>query len=267
MPLRMPGQEIYHVVSCGPAGEANSGAPKLVTNWTKPSGHATMGSMSASDAAPLPRLGEGFFDVRGSSRSMRLSWYSDTGIAVFSIWQGGTCTGTFRLPIEELPRLIGALQRGPADVRGSGDPYGNAGMPRQLPGAPTDPRLRVVPGYSGPREADFSGPATGDFRALRPDDPSGLPGYGAVNGTGGYGAANGGGAYSATSGYGPANGYGTANGGGAYGAANGYGATNGYGAASGGGAYGAASGAGGHGGTGSYAVVNGGAGAPTGASP
>jgi hypothetical protein len=27
---------------------------------------------------------------------MRLSWYADTGVAVFSIWQGGTCTGTFR---------------------------------------------------------------------------------------------------------------------------------------------------------------------------
>ncbi len=37
--------------------------------------------MSASDAAPLPRLGEVFFDVRGNSRSMRLSWYADTGIA------------------------------------------------------------------------------------------------------------------------------------------------------------------------------------------
>ena len=57
-----------------------------------------MGTMSASDAAPLPRLGEVFFDVRGSSRSMRLSWYADTGVSVFSIWQGGTCTGTFRLP-------------------------------------------------------------------------------------------------------------------------------------------------------------------------
>jgi len=55
-----------------------------------------MGCMSASDAAPLPRLGEVFFDVRGESRTMRLSWYADTGVAVFSIWQGGTCTGTTR---------------------------------------------------------------------------------------------------------------------------------------------------------------------------
>jgi hypothetical protein len=72
-----------------------------------------MGSMSASDAAPLPRLGEVYFDVRGDSRSMRLSWYADTGVAVFSIWQGGTCTGTFRLPIADLPRMVQALQRGP----------------------------------------------------------------------------------------------------------------------------------------------------------
>ncbi len=69
--------------------------------------------MSASDAAPLPRLGEVFFDVRGSSRSMRLSWYADTGVAVFSIWQGGMCTGTFRLPIGDLSRMVDILQRGP----------------------------------------------------------------------------------------------------------------------------------------------------------
>src|SRR5215470_17110492 len=72
-----------------------------------------MGCMSASDAAPLPRLGEVFFDVRGNSRSMRLSWYADTGVAVLSIWQGGMCTGTFRLAIADLPRMVETLQRGP----------------------------------------------------------------------------------------------------------------------------------------------------------
>ena len=134
-----------------------------------------MGSMSASDAAPLPRLGEVFFDVRGSSRSMRLSWYADIGISVFSIWQGGTCTGTFRLPPEELPRMIDALQRGMyADPR---DPRGMGGSVRQLPGAPTDPRLTALAGYAGARdfgrEADFTGPVTGDFRALHADDQAG----------------------------------------------------------------------------------------------
>jgi hypothetical protein len=80
-----------------------------------------MGTMSASDAAPLPRLGEVFFDVRGNSRSMRLSWYADTGVAVFSIWQGGMCTGTFRLAIADLPRMIETLQRGPSGQRAEWD--------------------------------------------------------------------------------------------------------------------------------------------------
>src|SRR5215469_3218462 len=83
--------------------------------------------MSASDPAPLPRLGEVFFDVRGDSRSMRLSWYADTGIAVFSIWQGGRCTGTFRLPIEDLARMTEILQRGPQGRRAGSRPDNRAG--------------------------------------------------------------------------------------------------------------------------------------------
>ena len=96
-----------------------------------------MGSMSASDAAPLPRLGEVYFDVRGESRSMRLSWYADTGVAVFSIWQGGTCTGTFRLPIADLPRMVEALQRGPhGGTRDAGGPQDDrrATELRSMPG-------------------------------------------------------------------------------------------------------------------------------------
>ena len=101
-----------------------------------------MGCMSASDAAPLPRLGEVFFDVRGESRTMRLSWYADTGVAVFSIWQGGTCTGTFRLPIADLPRMVEALQRGP---HGHDDQ-----VTGELPGS-REPRLPATPGPPPPR--------------------------------------------------------------------------------------------------------------------
>src|SRR4029077_4434217 len=111
-----------------------------------------MGSMSASDAAPLPRLGEVFFDVRGESRTMRLSWYADNGVAVFSIWQGGTCTGTFRLPIADLPRMVEALRRGPHghDDQGTGGQPG-AREPRP-PAAPAPPR-RGAPPARGPRAA------------------------------------------------------------------------------------------------------------------
>src|SRR5215469_11926111 len=69
-------------------------------------GRATIGNMSEADAVPLPREGEVFFDVRGEARSMRLSWYADSKVAVFSIWQGNRCTGTFRLPFVDLTRMI-----------------------------------------------------------------------------------------------------------------------------------------------------------------
>jgi hypothetical protein len=101
-----------------------------------------MGSMSASDPAPLPRLGEVFFDVRGESRSLRLSWYAGTQVAVFSIWQGSTCTGTFRLPMADLPRMVATLRQGPP-----------------VPGP--------VPAGAGRARP----PATGDYAAGRPAGP------------------------------------------------------------------------------------------------
>ena len=75
--------------------------------------------MSEPDAVPLPRDGEVFFDVRGDARSMRLSWYADSNVAVFSIWQGNRCTGTFRLPFADLSRMVQTLQSG-SPLTGSG---------------------------------------------------------------------------------------------------------------------------------------------------
>jgi hypothetical protein len=118
-----------------------------------------MGSMSASDAAPLPRLGEVFFDVRGESRTMRLSWYADTGVAVFSIWQGGTCTGTFRLPIPDLPRMVEALQGGP-------HAQDNLVPGEQVPGEQPGSRERrppTVPSQRGPARPARPDPLDGDI--------------------------------------------------------------------------------------------------------
>src|SRR5213082_888067 len=129
-----------------------------------------MGCMSASDAAPLPRLGEVFFDVRGESRSMRLSWYADTGVAVFSIWQGGTCTGTFRLPIADLPRMIEALQRGPHSDAGE------AGGPQDGPRATEHHGMPGQEGRTGHDAGHASGQyGTGDYgRTERYDVPGDL---------------------------------------------------------------------------------------------
>jgi len=120
-----------------------------------------MGSMSASDAAPLPRLGEVFFDVRGSARSLRLSWYADTGVAVFSIWQAGTCTGTFRLPMADLQRMIETLRQGPGGRRAPGQPatepgygpepgYGWDGQDAAPPGCASGEDSGGYPASAGP---------------------------------------------------------------------------------------------------------------------
>jgi hypothetical protein len=132
-----------------------------------------MGSMSASDAAPLPRLGEVFFDVRGNSRSMRLSWYADTGVAVLSIWQGGMCTGTFRMAIADLPRMVQTLQRGPGGQRPEWDAETQAAGPAAEPESAMA-RVRAMPPL--PSEdllAESEGPRTGaaEYQARPADDP------------------------------------------------------------------------------------------------
>jgi hypothetical protein len=179
--------------------------------------------MPGSDVAPLPRLGEVFFDVRGNSRTMRLSWYADTGVAVFSIWQGGTCTGTFRVPIADLPRLVDALKRGPAgatapgaDVPGAARQVQNASaaMPEgpggpslraggSVPGPPGDPLAAGAPaaGYPGPapyadagQHGSLAGYGAPDRRHVRSDpgayggypDPAARGGYAEPGAYGGY---------------------------------------------------------------------------------
>jgi hypothetical protein len=138
-------------------------------NWTDRTVRATIESMSVPDAAPLPRLGEVFFDVRGNSRSMRLSWYADTGVAVFSIWQAGMCTGTFRLPIADLGRMIELLQRGPAPRRRGPVPV--AGTERVDPGVDRPAgnygsASDEVAAGSGDEFADFvQGDFASDYRA------------------------------------------------------------------------------------------------------
>jgi hypothetical protein len=119
---------------------------------------------------------------------MRLSWYADTGVAVFSIWQGGTCTGTFRLPMDDLARMIESLRHGPQGQRaGRRDAPGEAG--RDVPGrpangaAPAGPgpdegqatmAMRMPAGSGAPSGQRPDGPRP-DLQ--RPDSPRPEPGY------------------------------------------------------------------------------------------
>ncbi len=103
---------------------------------------------------------------------MRLSWYADTGVAVFSIWQGGTCTGTFRLPMDDLARMVESLRRGPQGQRaGRREAPGEAG--RDVPGRPAN---GAGPASRGPDEGQATmamrmAAGSGAPPGQRPDGP------------------------------------------------------------------------------------------------
>lgn len=62
--------------------------------------------------SPLPASGEVFLDERGDGRSLRVSWYPDADLVVMSLWREGTCAGTFRLLMTDVPDLIDVLRGG-----------------------------------------------------------------------------------------------------------------------------------------------------------
>ena len=67
-------------------------------------------------ASHLSTTGEVFLDARGGSRALRVSWHSEADVVVLSLWREGTCAGTFRLSIDEVPDLIDALRGGLAQA-------------------------------------------------------------------------------------------------------------------------------------------------------
>ncbi|MET0998834.1 MAG: hypothetical protein ABWX73_08990 [Marmoricola sp.] len=62
--------------------------------------------------APTPLGAEFFLDTRGDARSLRVRWHHEDGLVLLSLWRGGVCTGTFRLPVEDVPTLVSALRAG-----------------------------------------------------------------------------------------------------------------------------------------------------------
>jgi hypothetical protein len=66
-------------------------------------------------AAPVaaPQQGDVFADARGGDRAMRVTWHSQEGVVVLSLWREAVCTGTFRIPAADLPALLRALTDGP----------------------------------------------------------------------------------------------------------------------------------------------------------
>ncbi|UAL30072.1 hypothetical protein K8W59_00475 [Nocardioides rotundus] len=65
-----------------------------------------------ADVHPLSPTGSVFLDSRGSDRALRVTWHSEAGVVVLSLWRGNVCAGSFRLPADEVPDLIDLLRAG-----------------------------------------------------------------------------------------------------------------------------------------------------------
>lgn len=68
--------------------------------------------MEPGEVVPFPSRGEVFLDQRGHARAMRIAWHQESDVVVLSLWQADRCTGTFRLAVNEVPRLVQALVDG-----------------------------------------------------------------------------------------------------------------------------------------------------------
>jgi hypothetical protein len=59
------------------------------------------------DTPPLSARRDLFLDERGAG--LRVTWHPEQDLVVLSVWQGDRCVGTFRMPVQDVPRLSGLL--------------------------------------------------------------------------------------------------------------------------------------------------------------
>ncbi|GGO74899.1 hypothetical protein GCM10012289_48660 [Nonomuraea cavernae] len=81
----------------------------------------------------MPSFGEVFFDARGQERCLRVTWHE--GTLVLSLWRGEMCTASFRMPMDDVGRLLDTLDDGYAEASGE-----QPAVPEQ------DPVTEAIPG-------------------------------------------------------------------------------------------------------------------------
>jgi hypothetical protein len=55
----------------------------------------------------LPTRRDVFLDERGAG--LRVTWHPEQDMVVLSVWHEDHCAGTFRMPVQDVPRLSGLL--------------------------------------------------------------------------------------------------------------------------------------------------------------
>ncbi|MFI7044532.1 hypothetical protein [Streptosporangium sandarakinum] len=127
-----------------------------------------------SEVVPLPSFGEVFFDERGQERVLRVTWHE--GTLVLSLWRGEMCTASFRMPLNDVGRLVDALDEGFIQAGGQ-YPDEVDDQPQAVP--PGGQAAQAAPaGPGGPTGFPVSGefpaagelPGTGQYARPRPEE-------------------------------------------------------------------------------------------------
>ncbi|MEW2329738.1 hypothetical protein AB0880_18230 [Micromonospora chersina] len=114
----------------------------------------------------MPSFGDLFTDLRGEDRTLRVSYHPDRGAVVLSLWNGTLCRGSFRMPADDVDRLLALLTAvriaaggddaaGPgtaADESDSADPVPEPSVERTGDVSGTARRV-VLPALPAPRVA------------------------------------------------------------------------------------------------------------------
>jgi hypothetical protein len=101
-----------------------------------------------------------FLDERGAG--LRVTWHPERDLVVLSVWHDESCVGTFRMQVQDVPRLSGLLAAALGDwVDQSGVPVPSA-WAGPAPGTSAGPAAGAGPAAAaGTRPAAGGGPAAG----------------------------------------------------------------------------------------------------------
>ena len=93
-----------------------------------------------------------FLDERGTG--LRVTWHPERDLVVLSVWQGDSCVGTFRMSVQDIPRLSGLL------AAALGDWVDQTGGTTPGPGGPGSDAFRHTRGSAITGEWDLGLPGT-----------------------------------------------------------------------------------------------------------
>jgi hypothetical protein len=84
-------------------GDPGRDAPRQGLAPRRPSDHAR----PVENRRALSTRRDVFLDERGAG--LRVSWHPERDLVVLSVWQDDSCVGTFRMTVQDVPRLNGLL--------------------------------------------------------------------------------------------------------------------------------------------------------------